>query len=95
MDSKKEENMPKSKKPIPEAFDSIERIQDIWDDHSTLDSWDEMEDVDLQLPPALNAKLEFKKLDHILGFPAEQSAEIEAKAKFENLDSKQCKHLAV
>lgn len=81
--------MPKSKAPIPEEFNSIEQIQDFWDEHSTADYWDEMEDMDLQLSPALKSKLELRKLYHLLGFSAEQIAEIEAKAKLENLNSKQ------
>ncbi|MFQ5651577.1 MAG: hypothetical protein ACE5IY_16700 [bacterium] len=48
-----------------------------------------MEDVDLQLSPALKSKLELKELYHLLGFSAQQIAEIETKARIENLNSKQ------
>ena len=81
--------MPKNKEPIPEEFNSIEEIQDFWNEHSTADYSDEMEDVDLQLSPALKSKLELRKLHHLLGFSAKQIAEIEAKAKLEKLNSKQ------
>lgn len=81
--------MPKNKDQIPKEFESVEEIQDFWDKHSTADYWQEMEDVDLQLSPALKSKLELKKLYHILGLSTEQIAEIETKARRENTDSKQ------
>ncbi len=81
--------MPKNKEPIPEEFKSIEEIQDFWNEHSTADYWNEMEDVDLELSPALKSKLELKKLYSLLGFSLEQVAEIEAKAKREKVDSRE------
>ena len=81
--------MPKSKDQIPEEFETIEEIQDFWDEHSTADYWEEMKEVHLQLSPALKSKLELKKLYKLLGFSAKHIAEIEAKAKLENVDSKQ------
>ncbi len=54
--------MLKNKEPIPEQFTSIEEIQEFWDTHSTADYWDEMEDVEMELSPALQAKLEMKKM---------------------------------
>ena len=51
--------------PLPEEFASIEEVQEFWDTHSTADYWDEMEDVDMGLSPAFQAKLETKKLYHI------------------------------
>lgn len=81
--------MARGKDQIPEQFNSIEEIQDFWDEHSTTDYWDEMEDVDLQLSPALKSKLELKKLYRLLGLSDKQITEIEAKAKLQNVDSKQ------
>ncbi|HEX3034768.1 MAG TPA: CopG family antitoxin [Thermodesulfobacteriota bacterium] len=81
--------MAKNKKSIPEEFNSLEEIQDFWDNHSTADYWDEMETVDLELSPELKAKLELKKLYALLGFSREQIAEIEAKAKRRNVTSRQ------
>ncbi len=80
--------MLKNKEPIPEQFTSIEEIQDFWDTHSTADYWDEMEDVEMELSPALQAKLEMKKLYRLLGLSKEQIARIETEAKHENTDSK-------
>ena len=54
--------MPKSRAEIPEEFKSIEEIQNFWDQFSTAEYWDEMEDVDLQLSLALKSKLESKKI---------------------------------
>jgi len=48
-----------------------------------------MQDVDMKLSPKLKLKLELKKLYRILGFSAKQIADIEAKAKRENVNSKQ------
>jgi hypothetical protein len=79
--------MPENK--IPEEFKSIAEIQDFWDTHSSADYWDEMTDVDLQLTPALEARLELRKLYRLLDFSPEQIAVIENKAKNENIDGKQ------
>jgi hypothetical protein len=86
---KKGEDMPKSKDRIPEEFRSIEEIQEFWDTNSTADYWDEMEDVDMQLLPALKSKLELKKLYSLLGLSKEQIANIETKAKLEDMESRQ------
>ena len=74
---------------LPDEFKSIEEIQEFWDKHSTVDYWDEMEDVDLRLSPDFKAKLELKKLYHLLDFSDKQIALIEMKAKQEKLNSKQ------
>jgi hypothetical protein len=79
--------MPENK--LPEEFKSIDEIQNFWDTHSSADYWDEMEDVDLQLSPALQAKLELKKLYRLLNFSPKQIEAIETKAKVENTNSKQ------
>jgi hypothetical protein len=79
--------MPENK--LPEEFDSIAEIQNFWDANSSADYWDEMEDVDLQLSPALQAKLELKKLYRLLDFSAEQIEAIETRAKIENTNTKQ------
>ena len=50
----------KSKDRIPEQFQSIEEIQEFWDTHSSADYWDEMDDIEMQLSPALKSKLELK-----------------------------------
>lgn len=50
--------MQRNKYRIPEEFKSIEEIQEFWDEHSTADYWDEMDDIDLELSPELKAKLE-------------------------------------
>lgn len=81
--------MARSRPQIPEKFESIEQIQNFWDKHSTSDYWDEMQDVELQLSPALKAKLELRKLYHLLDFTAEQIAEIEARARREKVNSKE------
>ncbi len=54
--------MAQTRDPIPERFDSLEEIQDFWDRRSTADYWDEMEEVDMELLPALKWKIELKKL---------------------------------
>ncbi|MGH7596546.1 MAG: hypothetical protein ACREOI_09345 [bacterium] len=73
---------------LPEEFQSITEIQKFWDANSSAEYWDEMEDVDLQLSPALQAKLELKKLYRLLDFSSEQIDAIETKAKIENTNSK-------
>jgi hypothetical protein len=83
----KGEDMSENK--LPENFQSIEEIQDFWDTHSSADYWDEMDDVDLQLSPALQAKLEIKKLYRLLNLSSEQVAAIESKAKIAKMNSKQ------
>jgi hypothetical protein len=79
--------MPENK--LPEEFKSIAEIQDFWDTHSSADYWDEMEEVDLQLSPALQTKLELKKLYRLLSLSSEQIAAIESKAKNANMNGKQ------
>jgi len=79
--------MPENK--LPEEFKSTDEIQDFWNTHSSADYWDEMEDVDLQLSPALQAKLEAKKLYRLLSLSSEQIATIESKAKIAKTNSKQ------
>lgn len=74
---------------MPENFQSIAEIQDFWDTHSSADYWDEMEDIDLQLSPALQSKLEIKKLYRLLNLSSEQVAVIESKAQIANTNSKQ------
>jgi len=81
--------MARNKTYIPAQFKSIEEIQDFWDEHSTADYWDEMEEVDMRLSPELILKIELKRLYKILGFTPKQIAEIEAKAKKENMSGKQ------
>ncbi len=53
--------MAKRKTPVPEEFHSIEEVQDFWDTHSSADYWDDMVDVEMDLSPALKARLETKK----------------------------------
>jgi hypothetical protein len=79
--------MPENK--LPEEFKSIDEIRKFWDTNSSAEYWDEMEDVDLQLSPALQAKLELKKLYRLLEFSAEQIEAIETRAKIENTNTKQ------
>jgi hypothetical protein len=43
----------------------------------------------MQLSPALQARLELKKLYRLLSLPSEQIAAIEARAKIANMNSKQ------
>jgi hypothetical protein len=78
-----------SENKLPENFQAIDEIQNFWDTHSSADYWDAMEDVDLQLSPALQAKLELKKLYRLLNFSSEQIEAIETKAKTENTNTKQ------
>jgi len=80
--------MQKNKDEIPEEFETIEQIQDFWDTHSTADYWDEMEDVEMELSPALKSKIELRKLYHLLGLSNEQVVSIENEARIENIDSK-------
>jgi hypothetical protein len=80
--------MQKNKIKIPEEFKSFEEIQGFWDEHSSFEYWDEMDDVSMQISPSLRSKLELKKLYQLLNFSDKQIAEIEAKAEFENLSSK-------
>lgn len=54
--------MARSRAPIPEKFTSIQEAQEFWDQHSSADYEDEMEDVEMELSPALRAKIESKKL---------------------------------
>ncbi len=79
--------MPENK--LPEEFKSIDEIQDFWNTHSSADYWDEMEEVELQLSPALRAKLEAKKLYRLLSLSSEQIAAIESKAKTEKTNGKE------
>lgn len=81
--------MSKNDASIPTEFHSIEDIQNFWDSHSSADFWDEMQDVDFELAPALQLKLELKRLYRILGFSDTQITEIEAKAKAANMSSRQ------
>ncbi|MCI0693884.1 BrnA antitoxin family protein [candidate division KSB1 bacterium] len=83
----KGKDMPENR--LPEEFKSIAEIQNFWGTHSSADYWDEMEDVDLQLSSALQAKLELKKLYRLLSLSSEQIAAIESKAKIANMNSKQ------
>ena len=84
----KDKAMQKNKYEIPEEFETIEQIQDFWDSHSTVDYWDEMEDVEMELSPSLKSKIELRKLYHLLGLSNEQAASIENEARIENIDSK-------
>jgi len=54
--------MQKSRIEISEKSDNIEQIQVFWDTHSTADYWDEMDDVEMTLSPALKSEIELKKL---------------------------------
>ena len=79
--------MPENK--IPEEFESVAEVQDFWDTHSSAEYWDEMMDVDMQLSPALQAKLELRKLYRLLNLSHSQIAAIENKARNENINGKQ------
>ncbi len=74
---------------FPKDFNSIDEIQDFWDTHSSAEYWDEMTDVDLQLSPALQVKLEMRKLYRLLNLSNNQIVAIENKAKNENINGKQ------
>jgi len=81
--------MQKNKNKIPNNFKSVEDVRDFWDNHSSADYWDEMEDVDMEISPALKSKLELKKIYNLLGLSEKQMSDIEATAKRENTDGKQ------
>lgn len=81
--------MSKHKSPLPEEFSSIEAVQEFWDTHSTAEYWDDMEDVEMHLSPALQAKLEAKKLYRLLGLSAQQVSIIEQEAKRNHTDTRQ------
>jgi hypothetical protein len=85
---KRENIMDKYKTPLPEEFASIEEVQAFWDSHSTADYWSDMEDVDMQLSPTLQAKLETKKLYRLLGLSAQQASIIEQEARREQTDAR-------
>jgi len=78
--------MPESRTPIPEEFASAEEAAEFWDSHSTVDYEDLMEDVEMELSPALRAGLERKKAYRLFGFSSEQITKIEARAKKEKTD---------
>lgn len=46
--------MSKNKQLIPNEFKTLDEIQNFWDQHSTSDYWDKMEDVELELSPTLS-----------------------------------------
>ncbi len=50
--------MQESKDKIPKNFKSVEDVRDFWDNRSSADYWDEMEDADMELSPALRSKLD-------------------------------------
>ena len=81
--------MRKNKRMIPEEFASFEEAQEFWDTHSAADYWDEMHDVDLQLSPSLQAKLEAKKLYRLLGLSSQQIRKIEQEATREQTNTRQ------
>ncbi len=81
--------MQKNKTPIPEEFQSVEEVRDFWDTHSSVDYWDEMEDVEMNLSPALRARLETKKIYNLLRLSERQIKSIEKKAKFNKMGSLQ------
>ena len=81
--------MPKNKRMIPEEFASFEEIQEFWDTHSTADYWDDMYDVELQLSPSLQAKLDAKKLYRLLGLSSQQIGMIEQEARREQTNTRQ------
>ena len=81
--------MDKHKARLPEEFASIEEVQAFWDTHSTADYWDDMEDVTMQLSPALQTKLETKKLYRLLGLSTQQASLIEQEAKRTQTDARQ------
>lgn len=68
--------MREEKKPIPHEFSSIEEIQNFWDENSSADYWDEMEGVEMELSPVLQASLDLKKLYRLLSFSPEQIARL-------------------
>lgn len=68
---------------LPKEFASFEEAQEFWDTHSAADYWDEMHDVDLQLSPLLQAKLEAKKLYRLFGLSSQQIRMIEQEARRE------------
>ena len=74
---------------LPEEFASIDEAQEFWDSHSSADYWDEMEEVEMPLSPALQAKLETKKLYRLLGLSAQQVSMIEREAKREQTNARQ------
>ncbi len=81
--------MQKNRTPIPEEFHSIEDVQDFWNTHSSADYWDDMEDVEMNLSPALKTRLETKKIYNLLRLSERQIKKIEKTAKFEKMGSLQ------
>lgn len=51
--------MPGNRKKLPN-FNSYEEAVEFFDTHSMSDYWDEMEEVEMELSPALKEKLERK-----------------------------------
>ena len=81
--------MQESKDKIPKNFKSVEDVRDFWDNRSSADYWDEMEDADMEPSPALRSKLEAKRIYNLLGLSEKQMSGIEAEAKSENTDGRQ------
>jgi S1-C subfamily serine protease len=86
---KKGRNMERNKQQIPEELKSIEEIQNLGGQNSTADYWDKMEAVDMKISPKLKLQLELNKLYRILDLSPKQIADIEAKAKRENITGTQ------
>jgi hypothetical protein len=73
-------------------FETLKQIQDFWDTHSTADYWDEMEDSEIELSPALKSKIELRKLYQLLDLSSEEIEKIEKEAHRKNIDSKKLIH---
>lgn len=80
--------MPENRRELPN-FNSYEEAVEFFDTHSISDYWDEMEEVEMELSPALKEKLEHKRFYRWLGLSDEQIQAIEQEAEAKRLSSKQ------
>jgi hypothetical protein len=76
------------KSSLPEEFASIEAVQAFWETHSSVDYWDEMQDVDVHLSPSLQARLETQKLYRLLGLSTRQVSVIKEEAQRNHTDTR-------
>ncbi|MBM3242398.1 hypothetical protein FJZ31_39570 [Candidatus Poribacteria bacterium] len=80
--------MSENRRKLPN-FNSYEEAVEFFDTHSISDYWDEMEEVEMELSPALKEKLERKRFYRWLRLSEEQIQAIEQEAEEKRLSSRQ------
>ncbi len=73
---------------LPDEFTSLEAVQEFWDHHSSADFEADMEDVEMELTPALKLRLEARKIYRHLGLSRHQIDLLEERARQEQIDSR-------